>query len=93
MLSKLSKREVIATLGVSERTLENWVREKYFPTGIRIGKEMFWLAAALENWEERVFKAQLEFLPGFGALSAASMVVASVSSEEPEMGKKSRRGR
>ena len=60
----LSKRQVMAELGVSERTLETWVSNQRFPAPVRIGRHVYWSREALERWKTLSFAYQLEFKPG-----------------------------
>lgn len=56
---QLVKKEMLCErLGISERTLENMVKEDAFPQPVRIGRYVYWSEVAVRNWRERLFSAQ-----------------------------------
>jgi len=65
----LNKQQVLAMLGISERLLENWVRDNKFPRPVRLGKRCVWLKAAVEQWQALTFAHQLTFHPQLGLLA------------------------
>ena len=59
----LKKAEVCGELGISPRTLENLVKARKFPPGVRVGKWCFWSIKVLENWRRRQFALQENWQP------------------------------
>jgi excisionase family DNA binding protein len=59
----MTKGEVCRALGVSERTLENYVRTGRFPAAVFLGRRATWAADAVENWKAKAFGPQLHFEP------------------------------
>lgn len=59
----LSKAAVLSMLEISERNLENIVREQSFPPGVRIGKKLFWAHEVVQSWLDDKFASQLQFKP------------------------------
>jgi len=59
----IEKAEVIALLGISERTLEKLVRSKQFPETLRLGKRVKWLESVVLKWLERALSTQLAWEP------------------------------
>lgn len=59
----LSKTAVLEMLEISERGLENIVREQRFPPGVKIGKKLFWTPDVVKSWLDAQFAKQLEFKP------------------------------
>ncbi len=59
----LKKEQVCKTLGISERTLENFVRDNKFPPPVRVGKWCFWSPKVIDNWLQRQFSAQENWHP------------------------------
>lgn len=59
----LSKSAVLEILEISERSLENIVREQRFPPGVKIGKKLFWTNDVVKSWLDDQFAKQLEFKP------------------------------
>lgn len=57
----LTKTAVLETLAISERNLENIVREQKFPPGVKIGKKLYWSREVIEMWLEAQFAKQLDF--------------------------------
>ncbi|WP_156822057.1 AlpA family transcriptional regulator [Azoarcus sp. KH32C] len=37
-MKTITKQDVVTELGISDRTLENWMRQKKFPTPVKFGK-------------------------------------------------------
>ena len=56
--SQLRKKELCERLNISERTIENMVKEGTFPPPVRVGKYVYWSEAAVRKWQERIFAAQ-----------------------------------
>ena len=61
--SLLSKKSLIARLGVSARTIENMVAANKFPPGVRVGKFVYWTEGVVEKWQSRVFGVQQGWQP------------------------------
>ena len=59
----LKKLEVCAALGISPRTLENLVKDRKFPPGVRVGKFCLWSTKVLDNWRSRQFAIQEAWRP------------------------------
>lgn len=57
----LSKAQVLKTLNVSERTLENLVREQKFPPGVKLGRSVYWSPSVIQQWLDAQFANQLAF--------------------------------
>ncbi|BAL23736.1 hypothetical protein AZKH_1414 [Azoarcus sp. KH32C] len=38
IMKTITKQDVVTELGISDRTLENWMRQKKFPTPVKFGK-------------------------------------------------------
>ena len=57
----LSKKDVQEKLCICERTLENMVRNRMFPPGLRMGKHVKWVEAAVDKWLENSVQAQLNW--------------------------------
>ena len=55
----LDKSDVIKRLGVSERTLENLMKFRKFPRGVKLGKNAIWDEAAVELWLAQALAHQL----------------------------------
>jgi predicted DNA-binding transcriptional regulator AlpA len=55
----LEKSDVIKRLGVSERTLENLMKDRKFPRGLKLGKNAKWDEAAVELWLAQALAHQL----------------------------------
>jgi len=60
-MNLMTKSEVCGVLGISERTLEGYVRRRKFPPPVAIGKRVVWAHEAIQRWREQTFAAQLEF--------------------------------
>lgn len=56
--SLLSKKLLSARLGISVRTIENMVAAQKFPSGVRIGKYVYWTEANVAKWQSGVFGVQ-----------------------------------
>jgi len=54
----LGKADLCTRLNVSERTIENLVKQGNFPPPVRIGKYVYWSETAIVKWQERLFAAQ-----------------------------------
>ncbi|MBS1170411.1 MAG: DNA-binding protein [Burkholderiaceae bacterium] len=54
----LGKADLCARLNISERTIENLVKQGAFPPPVRIGKYVYWSETAIGKWQERLFSAQ-----------------------------------
>ena len=61
--SLLSKLSLIARLGISARTIENMIKAKKFPPGVRIGKFAYWTEDAVQKWQSRAFGVQQGWQP------------------------------
>lgn len=59
----LSKAAVLNMLEISERNLENSIREQRFPPGVKIGKKLFWTHEVVQLWLDEKFANQLQFKP------------------------------
>ena len=61
-LQPLTKSDVQKLLGVSERTVENWIARGILPPPARIGgRRVYWARAVIERWlEEQLDPAQGE---------------------------------
>jgi len=59
----LEKSDVIKRLGVSERTLENLMKDRKFPRGLKLGKNAKWDEAAVELWLAQALAPQLAWSP------------------------------
>lgn len=57
------KVEICRMMGISLRTLENLVKDRQFPPGVRVGKFCYWTIKAVEDWRRRVFAAQEAWRP------------------------------
>lgn len=62
--SLLTKDALAARLCLSVRTIDNMVKAREFPPGVRIGKFVYWTEAAVAAWHTRVFSLQLNWRPG-----------------------------
>ena len=56
--TQLRKKDLCARLNISERTIENMVKEGIFPPPVRVGKYVYWSEIAVRKWQERLFAAQ-----------------------------------
>lgn len=63
MTEIITKQQVLEELGVSERTLETWVRARRFPNPLRMGRRACWSREAVERWKSLAFAYQLKFQP------------------------------
>lgn len=54
----LTRDALAARLGLSLRTLDNMVKTRQFPSGVRIGRFLYWTEASVQTWQKRVFQAQ-----------------------------------
>jgi predicted DNA-binding transcriptional regulator AlpA len=59
----LEKGDVIKRLGVSERTLENLMKERKFPRGLKLGKNAKWDEAVVEHWLAQALAPQRSWSP------------------------------
>jgi prophage regulatory protein len=55
---QLNKAQLLERLSLSERALENMVKDGRFPPPVRIGKFVYWSEVAVRKWQERIFAAQ-----------------------------------
>lgn len=62
----LDKQAVLHELGISERTLETWVKQAHFPPPVPLGRRVCWTREALERWKTLTFAYQLDFQPRRG---------------------------
>ena len=47
---ELDKQQVAACLRIAPRTLNQWVKDGFFPAPVYIGRRAFWAAAVVEAW-------------------------------------------
>lgn len=59
----LTKKDIQAALGLSERSIEILVKKGHFPPGARIGKHLYWSAEAVNKWLSDKFNGQMTFKP------------------------------
>lgn len=59
----LEKSDVIKRLGVSERTLENLMKDRKFPRGLKLGKNAKWDEAVVEHWLSQALAPQRGWSP------------------------------
>ena len=59
----LEKNEVIAILGICDRTLEKLVRSNQFPGPLRLGKRVKWVDSVVQSWLARAVAKQLSWEP------------------------------
>ena len=59
----LEKSEVIAILGICDRTLEKLVRSNQFPEPLRLGKRVKWVDSVVQSWLARAVAKQLSWEP------------------------------
>ncbi len=52
----LASTEVAAELGISERTLERWIKRGKFPEPVRFGVRRQWLRSAVDAWVAAIQK-------------------------------------
>jgi predicted DNA-binding transcriptional regulator AlpA len=45
-----SAEEIIGLLGISRKTLDNWIKEGHFPKPIKIGRRIFWRKEIVDNY-------------------------------------------
>lgn len=54
ILNPLTKSDVQEILGISERTLERWIRDGYIPAPKILGpRRAYWARAVIEMWLEK----------------------------------------
>lgn len=76
----LSKAQVAARLGCSERSLERLVKQGRFPVPRRYGRAVVWFEAAVEHVLELAEQEQLQWLPA----ATPAEVVASTAVQQAE---------
>lgn len=54
----LGKTQLCERLNISQRTIENMVKDGSFPPPVRVGKYVYWSEIAVRQWQERLFAAQ-----------------------------------
>jgi prophage regulatory protein len=59
----LNKATLAARLSLSTRTIENMVKNREFPPGVRIGKFVYWTETAVAAWQQRLFSVQQAWRP------------------------------
>ncbi len=59
----LDKASVCQRLAIAPRTLENMVKNGQFPSGVRVGKHVFWSELAVRKWQLMLFAAQEAWQP------------------------------
>jgi prophage regulatory protein len=47
-----SAEEITKKLGISRKTLDNWVKKGLFPSPIKIGRRIFWKESEIEAYLE-----------------------------------------
>jgi len=57
----MNKKSVAARLGVSERTIENWVKARKLPPAVILGKQAYWATDVIDAFQTSLFQAQLAF--------------------------------
>ncbi|ODU97332.1 MAG: hypothetical protein ABT20_18670 [Rubrivivax sp. SCN 70-15] len=72
----LSKAQVAARLGCSERSLERLVKQERFPEPRRYGRAVFWFESAVEHVLGLAEQEQLLWQPGTSAPHAAAALTA-----------------
>ncbi len=58
----LGKAEVAKKIGVKIRKLEYMVSDGEFPPGVQIGKSLQWLEEVVDDWLDRAFAPQREWM-------------------------------
>lgn len=58
----LGKAEVAKKIGVKIRKLEYMITDKEFPPGVQIGKSLQWLEEVVDDWLDRAFAPQREWM-------------------------------
>jgi predicted DNA-binding transcriptional regulator AlpA len=61
--SLLNKAALAARLSLSVRTIDNMVKAREFPPGVRVGRCVYWTEAAVTAWHTRVFSVQQGWRP------------------------------
>jgi predicted DNA-binding transcriptional regulator AlpA len=59
----LDKQSLATRLGLSVRTLENMVKAREFPAGVRVGKFLYWTEEIVHIWQARKFDVQRAWRP------------------------------
>lgn len=59
----LNKEQAAQRMGISVRTLDTLVANGEFPRGVRVGRFLYWTEAAILQWHQRLFAAQLGWRP------------------------------
>lgn len=54
----LGKSQLCERLHLSQRTIENMVKDGSFPPPVRVGKYVYWSEIAVSKWQQRLFSAQ-----------------------------------
>jgi len=54
----LDKQQVADALGISIRTIDNLVKAKEFPPGVRLGRCVYWSDTVVKKWRHELFAAQ-----------------------------------
>jgi len=57
----LTKSETCAKLNLATRTLENMVKARRFPPGVRKGRNLYWSRRAIDEFVRREFAVQEAF--------------------------------
>ena len=78
-LRLLGKSEVIAILGICDRTLEKLVRANKFPAPLRLGKHVSWVDSVVHQWLAQAAAHQLEWQPPKRRRTAAAVQTPSAS--------------
>jgi excisionase family DNA binding protein len=56
MEKHLSAEEIIEKLGISRKTLDNWIEKGQFPKPFKIGRRIFWKESEIEEYLESTRK-------------------------------------
>jgi predicted DNA-binding transcriptional regulator AlpA len=59
----LDKATVCTLLAIAPRTLENMVKNNQFPSGVRVGKHIYWSELAVRKWQRLMFASQEAWQP------------------------------
>lgn len=68
----IDKNQLAQSLGVSVRTVDNLVKDRELPPGVRLGRSLFWCSSVIEGWFRQRFAAQRVWQRGGAATSLPS---------------------
>lgn len=71
----LNKQEVSTRLRVSERQIEVLVTARQLPRGVRMGKQVYWDSAVVDEYCDSLFSHQRKWLDARAAKKRSSVVV------------------